>query len=261
MTPISFEECSRAVLAEMSAMRLPVIMGKTVNGRMEVMDLSMLESILISGATSQGKTNFIHNIIESIVKFKTPQQVQFVLCDPKCVEFSDMPATHLEYVYKSEKIENRIFESHDDIVAVLEYLIDEMHSRMDSLKSLNKQNLLEYNEVAPDKITDIVIVIDEIADLVTVNEYSKDLIVRLAMFGSMVGMYFIISTQMPSESVVSWKMRVNFLTKISFKVHNNLDSIRIVNSSNATKLNWPGEMIVNYHGGKQILYQTPLICW
>lgn len=157
MTPISFEECSQAVQAEMSAMHLPVIMGKTVNGRMEVKDLSILESILISGATSQGKTNFIHNMIESIVKVKTPQQVQFVLCDPKCVEFSEIPVTHLEYLYKSDKIENRIFESHDDIIAILEYLIDEMYSRMDSLKSLNKKNLIEYNEVASDRITDIVV--------------------------------------------------------------------------------------------------------
>jgi len=261
MIPISFEDCFQTMHSEMSGMHLPVIMGKADNGSFEVRDLSILKNILLVGAPSQGKTNFIHCLIEAIARLRTPQQVKFVLCDPKEMEFSDMPDEYMNYLYESEKIGNRIFQSHYDIIVVLESLIDEMHSRMDRLNNSNKRNLIEYNELTHDKISNIVVIIDEIADLVTVSDYSQELIGRLAMLGSIVGIHLIISTQRPSKDVISWTIRVNFPTKISFRIRNGLDSIRIIDSKDASKLDSCGEMIANYDNKEQMQYKSPLIYW
>lgn len=261
MIPISFEDCFQTMHSEMSGIHLPVIMGKADNGSVEVRDLSILKNILLAGAPSQGKTNFIHCMIEAIARLRTPQQVKFILCDPKEMEFSDMPDEYMNYLYESEKIGNRIFQSHDDITAVLELLIDEMYSRMDLLNYSNKRNLIEYNDTVQNKICDIVVIIDEIADLVTLKEYNKELIERLAMFGSMVGIHLIISTQRPSEDVISWKIQVNFPTKISFRSRNELNSIRIIDSKDASELDSCGKMIVNYDNKEQMQYISPLIYW
>ena len=217
--------------------KLALGLGKDVVGKPVFADLAKMPHLLIAGATGSGKSVAINAIICSILFRATPDEVRFLMVDPKRIELSGYEAIpHLLHpVVVEPKMANR----------ALQWAVREMERRYELLDELRVKNIATYNEVAEEKLPLIVIVVDELADLMMVSSRDvEDSIARLAQMARAAGIHLILATQRPSVDVLTGLIKANFPTRISFKVFSKVDSRTILDSTGAEHLLGDGDMLL-----------------
>jgi S-DNA-T family DNA segregation ATPase FtsK/SpoIIIE len=219
--------------------RLCLALGQSVAGEPVVTDLAKMPHLLIAGATGSGKSVCINSIVACILMHASPEEVRFVMIDPKRVEltpFSDIP--HLAF--------SSIITDVDQVVGTLQAVIHEMESRYRRFSALGVRNIETYNRHAsgPSPLPYWVVIIDELADLMMAAPYEVERqICRLAQLARATGIHLIIATQRPSVDVVTGLIKANFPTRIAFAMSSQVDSRTILDTAGAEKLLGRGDML------------------
>lgn len=216
--------------------KLGIVLGLDVVGHPIIADLSRMPHLLIAGATGAGKSVAINSIIASILFNATPDEVRFLMVDPKRIELSGYEGIpHLLHpVVVEPKLASR----------ALLWAVREMERRYRVLEEARVKSFDSYNEHAEEKLPYIVIIVDELADLMMVA--SKDVegaIARLAQMARAAGIHLILATQRPSVDVLTGLIKANFPTRIAFKVSSKVDSRTIIDGSGAEHLLGMGDML------------------
>ncbi len=221
--------------------KLTIALGRDVTGRARVGDISRFPHLLIAGATGAGKSVCINSIIACLLMQATPEEVRFLMVDPKMVEltgFNGIP--HLLAPVVTEV---------DKVVGVLKRGVAEMERRYRLFSRLGVRNLEAYRKLqaqqpALETLPNIIIIIDELADLmVTAPEEIENLICRLAQLARATGIHLIVATQRPSVDVITGLIKANIPTRISFMVSSAIDSRTILDSGGAERLLGRGDML------------------
>ena len=231
--------CLREVLEEKvfikAHSKLTIVIGKNVSGNPVIADLGDMPHLLIAGATGAGKTVCVNSMICSILFKAKPDEVKFILIDPKMVElasFAGIP--HLIHPIISEA-KKAFF--------ALNWAVEEMERRYKLLAEAGCRNIGAYIKVGH-KMPYIVIVVDELADLMIVaRENIETTIQRLAQLSRAVGIHLILATQRPSVDVITGVIKANFPARISFKVASRVDSRTVLDSMGADKLLGKGDLL------------------
>ncbi len=216
--------------------KLTIALGLDVIGNLAMANLAKMPHLLIAGATGAGKSVGINTIIASILYNATPQEVRFLMVDPKRIELSGYEGIpHLLHpVVVDPKLASR----------ALNWAVREMERRYRLLEEARVKSFDSYNEVNEEKLPYIVVIVDELADLMMVA--SKDVeaaIARLAQMARAAGIHLILATQRPSVDVLTGLIKANFPTRISFKVSSKIDSRTILDASGAEHLLGAGDML------------------
>lgn len=216
---------------------LPLILGKSVSGKHIIQDLTLLPHILVAGATGTGKSVGINAMIIGLLMTKSPDQVKFILVDPKMVEMS--PYNGIPHLLTP------VITDMELVVNALQWAIEEMLRRYRMLKQLGVRKIAEYNKkMGFDAMPYVVIIIDEMADLMLstgVDVESK--IVRLAQMSRAVGIHLILATQRPSVDVITGLIKANVPGRVSFSVTTAIDSRVIIDQTGAETLIGKGDML------------------
>ena len=227
---------------------LTLAIGKTTSGEISTLDLSKMPHLLIAGTTGSGKSVCINTIICSILYHASPDEVKFVMIDPKKVEMTLYKSLQGYHLLKMEDIDEPIVTSVDNAILALRALEKEMDRRYNILAEAVVRNISEYNEKMEkegDKIMPyIVLVVDELADLMMLS--AKDVeapIARLAQLARAVGIHLVIATQRPSVDVITGVIKANFPSRIAFQVASKIDSRTIIDQPGADKLIGRGDML------------------
>ena len=219
--------------------RLTLALGKSVSGEPIVADLTKMPHLLIAGATGSGKSVCINSIIACLLMHASPEELRFVMIDPKRVElsgFGEIP--HLAF--------SSIITDTDKVVGTLQAIIHEMETRYRRFASLAVRNIESYNRHprCPHHLPHWVVIIDELADLMMSAPYEVERqICRLAQLARATGIHLIIATQRPSVDVVTGLIKANFPTRIAFAMSSQVDSRTILDSTGAEKLLGRGDML------------------
>lgn len=236
---------------------LYIALGKNITGDAQFADIARMPHGLIAGTTGSGKSVAIHNVIISLLFRNSPDQLRLILVDPKRVEltlYNGIPHLLTPVITDAKKV-----------IMSLKWSIKEMERRLDVLQNHRVQNISSYHEsvyhpakqkfeeagspeeereLLPEPLPYIVIIIDELADLMTA--YPKELeacIVRLAQMSRAVGIHLILSTQRPSVNVITGLIKANVPSRIALQVASQIDSRTILDQSGAEKLLGRGDML------------------
>ena len=221
-------------------------LGKDIGGSPMFMDLKKAPHLMIAGTTGSGKSVFLHSIITSMLYKGTPQDLRFIMIDPKMLELSgyeDIP--HLLHPVVTDPKKS---------AAALRWAVKEMEMRYKLLSDIGVRDIDSYNskvqsnndfDAASDLLPYIVIIIDELADLMFVapNEI-KESITRLSQMARAAGIHLIVASQRPSADVVAGLIKANFPARISFAVSSKTDSRIILDASGAEELLGKGDMLL-----------------
>lgn len=228
---------------------MPLALGKDIGGDIIVRNLEKMPHLLVAGATGTGKSVCLNTLILSIIYKRSPEDVRIMLVDPKQVEFTlyrRLP--HL-------LLENPITEV-DHAINALEYLTDEMNRRYELFSDLAMQgypvrNLDEYNKCEAiksgkiKKMPYIVMIVDELADLMTSRKKEVELGIRkITQKSRAAGIHLVLATQRPSVDVITGTIKVNLPSRISFKVTSNADSRTVLDQGGAEALLGNGDMLL-----------------
>lgn len=228
--------------------KLTLGIGKDVSGNPVVADLNDMPHLLIAGATGAGKTVCVNSLIISMLFKAKPNEVKFIMVDPKMVElaaFSNIP--HLIHPIISEA---------KKACVALNWATEEMERRYKVLAGEGCRNIDTYNKKIKgiDKMPYIVIVIDELADLMIVaRESIETTIQRLAQLSRAVGIHLILATQRPSVDVITGVIKANFPARISFKVASKVDSRTVLDMMGADKLIGKGDLLFLKPGAVKLI--------
>ncbi len=227
---------------------LTLAIGKTTSGEISTLNLSQMPHLLIAGTTGSGKSVCINTIICSILYHATPDEVKFVMIDPKKVEMTLYKSLEGYHLMKMEDIEEPIVTTVDNAILALRALEKEMDRRYNVLADAIVRNISEYNEKMKKDgesiMPYIVLVVDELADLMMLS--AKDVeapIARLAQLARAVGIHLVIATQRPSVDVITGVIKANFPSRIAFQVASKIDSRTIIDQPGADKLIGRGDML------------------
>lgn len=236
-------------------MEIPLFLGKDSSGEALVADLTSMPHLLIAGTTGSGKSVCINSIIASVLLTKRPDEVRFILVDPKMVEmtaFNTVPHLMCPIVTETQRA-----------VQILEWATVKMDERYSLMAEARVKNIMEYNTLGPQEIKArfnptnedeeakipkrlpyIVIVIDELADLMmTSPKEIEAYIVRLAQKSRAVGIHIVLATQRPQATVVTGLIKSNMPTRIGFRVAARMDSRIILDQNGAEALLGQGDML------------------
>ena len=227
---------------------LSLAVGKTTSGEIATLDLAKMPHLLIAGTTGSGKSVCINTIICSIIYRATPDEVKFVMIDPKKVEMTLYRQLEGYHLLKMEDIQEPIVTSVDNSILALRALEKEMDRRYNVLADAVVRNIGEYNEKIQNNdesiMPYIILIIDELADLMMLS--AKDVeapIARLAQLSRAVGIHLVIATQRPSVDVITGVIKANFPSRIAFQVASKVDSRTIIDQIGADKLIGRGDML------------------
>lgn len=217
---------------------LGLALGKDVAGQPWLADLSRMPHLLIAGSTGSGKTVCMNAIIVSLLYQNSPDDLKFIMVDPKRVElpvYNDIPYLITPVITEVKKTVN-----------ALKWSIREMDRRFELLNKYGKRDIQSFNSsVKPsEKLPYLVVVIDELADLMAsaMSEIEAS-IVRLAQMARAVGIHLIVATQRPSVEVITGLIKANITSRIAFSVASMVDSRTILDTSGAEKLLGRGDML------------------
>ena len=219
--------------------KLAIALGKGVSGQPVVADLAKMPHLLIAGATGSGKSVCLNAIITSIATNATPDEVRFIMVDPKRVELTTYG--RLPHLAFSEVIVDL-----DKVVGTLQAVVAEMEARYKKFEEIGVRNLEAYNRHPRvlKKLPFWVLIIDELADLMMVAPFEVEkLLCRLAQLARATGIHLIVATQRPSVDVVTGLIKANFPTRIAFSVTSVTDSRTILDMGGAEKLLGQGDML------------------
>lgn len=236
--------------------KLAFAVGKDIAGKPVVTDIAKMPHLLIAGATGSGKSVCINTLIVSILYKAKPEEVKLIMIDPKVVELSvynGIPHLLIPVVTDPKKA-----------AGALNWAVTEMMGRYNTFAEFGVRNLQEYNrkvddmripegEERPERMPQIVIVVDELADLMMVAPGEvEDAICRLAQLARAAGIHLIIATQRPSVNVITGLIKANMPSRIAFSVSSGVDSRTILDMNGAEKLLGKGDMLFYPQG-----YQKP----
>lgn len=231
-----------------SESKLNLAIGKNTSGEIATLDLSAMPHLLIAGTTGSGKSVCLNSIICSLLYSSTPDELKFVIIDPKKVEMSLYRSLDGYHLLSMEDIDEPIVTSVENAVYALRAVEREMGRRYDVLADAVVRNIDEYNKKMQDDskalMPYIVIVIDELADLMMLNAREVEApIARLAQLARAVGIHLVIATQRPSVDVITGLIKANFPSRIAFQVASKIDSRTIIDMPGAEKLIGRGDML------------------
>jgi len=216
--------------------KLALALGRDVAGHPMVADLAKMPHMLIAGATGTGKSVCINSLFISLLYRNTPQDVKFIVIDPKRVElnlYNGIP--HLL---------TPVVTDHEKAVNALKWAVAEMDRRYKLLAEANKRNIIEYNAAAGLPLHYIVILVDELADLMAVAQADVEAaIVRLAQMARAVGIHLVVATQRPSVDIITGLIKANITSRVAFAVASQIDSRTILDTAGAEKLLGNGDML------------------
>ena len=221
--------------------KLTIGLGKDVAGNVQLADIAKMPHVLIAGSTGSGKSVCINTIIASIIYNAKPSEVKFVMVDPKVVELSvynGIPHLLIPVVTDPKKA-----------AGALAWAVQEMDDRYNKFASKGVRDLKGYNKAIEKenefaKLPQIVIIIDELADLMMVAKNDvEDAICRLAQKARAAGMHLVIATQRPSVDVITGLIKANVPSRIAFAVSSQVDSRTILDTVGAEKLLGKGDML------------------
>lgn len=240
-------------------LELPIALGSTISNEVYLTDLTKMPHLLVAGATGQGKSVGLNAIITSLLYKKRPEELKFVMVDPKRVEFSLYSKIEKYYLAKIPDSEQPIITNMENVVATLSSLCVEMDERYKLLEKAYVRQVVQYNEKFRAGQLDpreghrfmpyIVVIIDEFADLImTAGKEVEVPIARLAQLARAVGIHVIVATQRPSTNVITGMIKANFPARIAFKVSSGVDSKTILDSTGAQRLIGRGDMLISNNG-------------
>ena len=226
---------------------LEIPLGKAVNGSVRTFDLAKMPHLLVAGSTGSGKSVAVNGIIASILMKARPDEVKFMMVDPKMVELSvynDIPHLLIPVVTNPRKASR-----------ALQKVVDEMEKRYELFSKVGARNIAgynakvaEYNASQPEykqiPLPLIVVIVDELADLMMVaSKEVEDAIIRLGQKARAAGIHMILATQRPSVDVISGLIKANVPSRIAFAVSSGTDSRTILDENGAEKLLGRGDML------------------
>ena len=249
---VSFRELVASQEFKNHKSRIAFAVGKDIAGKIMVTDIAKMPHLLIAGATGSGKSVCINTLIMSILYKADPEEVKLIMVDPKVVELSvynGIPHLFIPVVTDPKKA-----------AGALNWAVAEMTNRYKLFADYNVRNLQGYNEKIkaiegisdenkPKKLPQIVIVVDELADLMMVAPGEvEDAICRLAQLARAAGIHLIIATQRPSVNVITGLIKANMPSRIAFAVSSGVDSRTILDMNGAEKLLGKGDMLFYPYG-------------
>ncbi len=218
--------------------KMAIALGKGAGGESVAADLTKMPHLLIAGSTGSGKTVCLNTIICGLLMYNTPNDVRFILIDPKRVElvqYNSIPHLATPVIVETPRA-----------LASLRWLCQEMDERYKKFSTVGARNIEAFNKnkEGADRMPYIVLVIDELADLMMAgfDEVESNLC-RLAQLARATGIHLIVATQRPSVDVVTGLIKANFPTRLSFAVTSQIDSRTILDSPGAEKLLGRGDML------------------
>ena len=233
--------------------KLKLAIGKGTLGDIAILDLGEMPHLLIAGTTGSGKSVSLNTIIVSLLYQLKPEELKFVIIDPKKVEMTLYKGLEDHYLLKFDGIDESIITKKKNAILALRSLEREMDSRYDLLANEGKRNIAEYNQGIKKKSKNlmpyIVLVVDELADLMMYNQRDVEVpIARLAQLARAVGIHLVIATQRPSVDVITGVIKANFAARIAFQVATKIDSRTIIDVNGADKLIGKGDMLYQKPG-------------
>jgi S-DNA-T family DNA segregation ATPase FtsK/SpoIIIE len=252
---VRLKEVIQTSTTRIAKARVPLFLGKDAEGRPLMCDLTEMPHLLIAGTTGTGKSVSLNAMILSLLMTRRPDEVRMVLIDPKRVE--------MECYSKVPHLMSPIIEDMKKAEAVLAWAVDKMEERYDLLRRARVRNIASYNDLSPEDIlrrvnplddeegqripermSYIVIVIDEMADLMM--QFKKEVegyIIRLAQKSRASGIHLILATQKPTVDVITGLIKSNLPSRICFKVSQKSDSRVVLDQMGADKLLGRGDML------------------
>ena len=249
---VMFRELVEAKEFKEHSSRIAFAVGKDIGGNIMVSDIAKMPHLLIAGATGSGKSVCINTLIMSILYKARPDEVKLIMIDPKVVELSaynGIPHLLIPVVTDPKKASG-----------ALNWAVAEMMGRYNKFAELNVRNIEGYNskidsiaaiedDNKPEKMPQIVIIVDELADLMMVSPGEvEDAICRLAQLARAAGIHLIIATQRPSVNVITGLIKANMPSRIAFAVSSGVDSRTILDMNGAEKLLGKGDMLFSPYG-------------
>jgi len=231
-----------------STMKLPIALGKTVDGKSYVTDIVPMPHLLIAGATGSGKSVGVHSIIISLLYRSSPDNLKFLMIDPKRLELTVYNGIPHIYDPNKEPSNVQVITDPHDAAKSLSGLVKVMEQRYEKFAKVGVRNIEGYNELMKSRNEQeefyIVVIIDEFADLIlTVPKEVEDSIQRLAQMARAVGIHLILATQRPSVDVITGVIKANFSARIAFQVLSKTDSRVILDTIGAEELLGRGDML------------------
>lgn len=232
---------------------LTVALGKDINGRLNVADLATMPHLLVAGSTGSGKSVMINAFIMSILLRATPDEVRFIMVDPKTVElglYHEIPHLLTPVITDMKKASNALKNATTEMERRLKLLaehgvrnIDQFNTKLDRIKA-------KYEVKNPDlakalkRLPYIVIIIDELADLMILEgRHIEESVTRLAQMARAVGIHLVLATQRPSVNVITGLIKANVPARMSFRLSTGIDSRTILDSKGAEALLGRGDML------------------
>ena len=227
---------------------LTLAIGKSTSGEIETLNLGDMPHLLIAGTTGSGKSVCLNTIVCSILYRAKPDEVRFMIIDPKKVEMTMYRSLEKYFLIRSADFDEPIVTTTENAILALKGLEKEMDNRYTILSEVVVRNIGEYNKKMKSEnqpiMPYIILVIDELADLMMMS--AKDVeapIARLAQLARAVGIHLVIATQRPSVDVITGVIKANFPSRIAFQVATKIDSRTIIDTSGAEKLIGRGDML------------------
>lgn len=217
--------------------KLPIVVGRDTAGDDVIGDLATMPHLLVAGSTGSGKSVALNAMLTSLLCSKTPDELKLILIDPKRLElapYSDIAHLVFPIVTDVKKAPQ-----------VLKWAVGTMEERYDTMAKSGVRNVTEYQKkYGVEAMPYLVVVIDELADLMmTVGKEVEELIARLAQMARAAGIHMVVATQRPSVDVITGLIKVNFPSRMAFKVTSKIDSRTILDSAGAEKLLGKGDML------------------
>ncbi len=243
-------------------MTLPVAFGKTIENEVFMMDLTKMPHLLVAGATGSGKSVGINTIITCLLYKCHPDNLKFVMVDPKKIELSLYRNIQNHFLAMLPNADEPIITDTSKALDTLNSVCKEMDLRYDLLKMALVRDIKAYNKKFKDgeleeelghrHLPYIVVIIDELADLMmTAGKQIEEPIARIAQLARAVGIHMVVATQRPSVNVITGTIKANFPARIAYQVASKVDSRTILDQGGADQLVGMGDML--YHNGASMV--------
>ncbi len=240
-TIVNFKECMEDIIKKRGNEKFMIPLGKDVAGNVISASFNDFPHLLVAGSTGSGKSVFIHTVLTALIMRHTPDELRLLLIDPKRVElaqYANIP--HLITPIIKEPSESKV---------ALDRLIDEMERRYKLFEAAGVSKVSDYNDIAADagheKLSIIVAIVDEFADLFESEKEVSTLVLRLVQKSRAAGIHLLIATQRPSVQVITGNIKANIPSRVAFMTASVTDSMTILGQGGAEALLGLGDMLVD----------------